>query len=1673
MKVKVTGGVKMLKTESPLRELLKYLSFRGKTKKLLALTLMIGMVLSMTAGYMPAYAEETTHTEEITGETAFNEETTDTEETSYMEETSYAEEMSLTDNGGYCEHHQAHTDACGYAEAVEGQACTHVHDENCGYVEAAGEIPCDMDCVDLDGDGVIDHAEECAYAPAVEGQECTHVHDEDCGYVEAVEGSPCSYAENGCPWCIVSWSWVDEMAVLTEVDGVWGLGLPGVSQDNLLTQENLAELLPVQISAVADNGDSLLLDITWDLSSIPEEGIYSGDYTLTAALTDSDYSLTADAAELSITLQLGGAEVYTELPSELKFPDNIVNGVSPNGTVINLFDYWITSQTAADNSNGSGFGFINSGINKDHTLLFGKGLNGADYKNGNNYVLGQWNVWTGNASPYTGIVQNELVDGYPKLNNINTDVWYLHSDFKNRDGKESLAYLFDPDMNVDGKASYEDVKGLLQVDSNGYYYYNSQENYAVYYQNTNSFALYDSPGVLKGGNSPNGQFFPFNAATSEPKNGYMNNSPSTDKSINHYFGLTMSTRFIQQYGGYTDDDDNKKKPVTYEFSGDDDVWIFIDGTLVADLGGNHNASSVVINFATGVISINGTAQSQTLGEILGTGTNTLPDNTYHTLDFFYLERGNVDSNMKLKYNLVTIPESSLIKIDQIGDPVAGAVFALYAATNPDESIATGTTDRNGEFVFLDENDYPITIQQLYDLYGDKKDDNGNNLILRETSTPSGYRTNGDIGLYFWRAEKTNEVLILSNSIWDRGAYAMSKVTTTTPNVIRLLDGNGSLNRTITLVGENPVDSPLMFAVVFQKQGDEWCPVYGDPINGWTVADNGSWNNVLEAATNNPYIFQLASSGAYQVEISNLPGDVKKYYHFVLNEENEEYSVGYFYTEAATINDATQNNTWRIDADPSGNYSNYALERVFSIDLYVSNIKNYLLVQKVDDTGTTVNGAVFSLYEAKDVTVNGDAVTVNEGAVAYDTLTTADITGLLEMKGGGIFPTDGKIIANGEYYLFESSTPDGYRLNDTAVHIVVDNTGVYADAGTANDGVSVLRGVGSIMKSMVQFAADDKVDTTLNGIKAAAASSVSFNEYQKDGSFTVSGEGIDWDGDNILHLQYANDNGLLDYGLYDKKNEGTLDTLTICTEEGWSKLLIRQCYQHDENTDITTKQDLEDADITNLFSGTVTVRVANDRTGNLSISKTVTGENAPEGQTFQFTVTLTDNGTPVTGTYDTVDEDDRTGSITFNSGGIAGLSLEDGQKITILDLPAGAVYTVEESIQPGYEASVTVTGDNTSQVDADNPARVTGTIPHNTTADEAAAVSYTNAFDGDARIILIGTKTLMGRMLSANEQYSFNLTAGDEPTKKAIEDGAILLPENTTATATGDGTAAAADFAFGQITFKAEGIYTFHITEQLPLGATEENPVSGGIRYDRHTAVVTVTVTKAADSNILTAEATYDNAGAPFEADENETEKAAFTNIYESLIISKTVTGDTGDRDAVFAFQITLKDADGNELTGSYDYMGGVVAGIDGAVSPEDGSLTLENGTASFGLKHGQRITIIGLPADCQYEITEPDAEKNGYTTSVVITVGNAAGTEETSYTASGNVTLTDTTTVAFENARSQVPVTGVMLSKLPWIMAIGIILISGLVLFLTEIYSRRRTTRRRGGNGGGGRKHGR
>ena len=131
----------------------------------------------------------------------------------------------------------------------------------------------------------------------------------------------------------------------------------------------------------------------------------------------------------------------------------VTNTVDPSGISLNLFDYWVTSQNAADTDTPLDT-YRSSGINNGHQLkVFSK--SGDDYD-------GTINAWTGNSTPFTGIVNKQLKDGYPVLASGNPCEWFFKTT------EESLSYLFDTTA-VTGKQAFTNVKGLLQIDDNGYY----------------------------------------------------------------------------------------------------------------------------------------------------------------------------------------------------------------------------------------------------------------------------------------------------------------------------------------------------------------------------------------------------------------------------------------------------------------------------------------------------------------------------------------------------------------------------------------------------------------------------------------------------------------------------------------------------------------------------------------------------------------------------------------------------------------------------------------------------------------------------------------------------------------------------------------------------------------------------------------------------------------------------------------------------------------------------------------------------------------------------------------------------------------------------------------------------------------------------------------------------
>ena len=298
------------------------------------------------------------------------------------------------------------------------------------------------------------------------------------------------------------------------------------------------------------------------------------------------------------------------------------------------------------------FNYNTDEINAGHSLKFSNGKDG---------VKEDYNRYRGPADLSTGIMQKKLgQDSYPIVD---------------KDNKESSSYLFSTKEGT-GKEFYSDANYLFKQDADGYYEYDSTKNFAQFNKNTKEFTVYKVPGSSKDPidlqqGSKHGSFFPFNTLGDDK---YWGIPQISEKSPDFHFGMTMSAKFIQPKDGKINGNN-----MVFEFSGDDDVWVYIDGVLVLDIGGIHNEVLGSINFADGTVKVgsnintnlkklfnDANANANIKGDFVS-GKSIFKDYTAHTINFYYLERGKGDSNCKLKFNLPTVPKKSVTVEKQLSN----------------------------------------------------------------------------------------------------------------------------------------------------------------------------------------------------------------------------------------------------------------------------------------------------------------------------------------------------------------------------------------------------------------------------------------------------------------------------------------------------------------------------------------------------------------------------------------------------------------------------------------------------------------------------------------------------------------------------------------------------------------------------------------------------------------------------------------------------------------------------------------------------------------------------------------------------------------------------------------------------------------------------------------------
>lgn len=1142
------------------------------------------------------------------------------------------------------------------------------------------------------------------------------------------------------------------------------------------------------------------------------------------------------------------ASFFLPLRAEAAISDHTVPTISPSGTTINLFDYWVNPDNHLSVSG-------NGGINASHRFQFNDGQGDAPL-----------NHWTGNTNPQPGIVSNTLSDGYPQLSGTY--------------GGDSLRYLFDSSAQT-GKTSHFGVTGLLKV-QDGYYVYDSSENYAAYNADKNAFDVYDTWGIDKVGDSSHrGQFFPFDAADKvfkEESGRLVQNDITADNAgnhVNHHFGLSMSTRFVQPNGGLTND----KKDMTFEFAGDDDVWVFIDDVLVGDIGGIHSRASLSINFHTGDIKVNdksdGTLLSKYQAAKKGTSGfdgNTFKDGTNHTLKFFYLERGATDSNMELKFNLVTVPESDIIKFDQDGKFVQGAEFKLYK-TDKDfktvgELIGSGTTDEAGHLTLT--NDVDNGVINFDDLYN-KDHDNNKYYLLKETFVPEGYSsslaaTGGSMQLEYVPASAENGAggVIINRGgmdagsvVWKTGAFAAAKEVITAPSTV--YKANNDLTKSDKTVN---LDSGILFAVVLKrdksagtgiKDPSNWYAVSGDPSTGagYTLAKEPGMTGAIEAAKKDLHAFTLNTSGQYQVEIQNLPGDISKYYYLLSGDARKdvEYTVAIYHTTASSIGDATPENTVHVYSDDIADGTNF--KRQFATRLLVTNIQNRLFVQKTDTEGKPVDGAKFGLYKSTQVTTDANGKAVLDGDQApYDTLTTRSVANPVKLEGAGVFPStsdSSEPLVKGTYFLKEVSAPNGFLLNDRLIKVIVDDYGVHADAGTVDDGVSTFVGVGSLMKSLGQFGAEGDIDNTLTWIKGQRQTS----DGTLDGNGNLSWNNDAKGGENEVHLKYGANGRVYQYGPTKKDEPYRLET-----ETGWIRMGITQDVSGDANAK-GARADLGDMNLNALFTGATCVRVANEREASLEVMKKVmvpvglTGK-PDAGFTFKFTVPTTAGKTYKAAVFENAGtaSEKQVGKM-FDLENGREQTITADQTIRVYGLAEGDQYAVQEltgadKMPAGYKLTGRKQGDKNLTEEGNS---ISGRIaPQNSggTVAKDNKLVFTNSYSVKSSVTLTGIKAkkkFTGREWTSADSFELCLRAADGT---PMPDGATAAPvagmKQVEKTVT-----SAEEFSFGEIKYEKPGEYTYYIAETTP--AKSDPSWLGGVSYSSAEYKVTVTVKDDGKGNL--------------------------------------------------------------------------------------------------------------------------------------------------------------------------------------------------------------------------------
>ena len=350
----------------------------------------------------------------------------------------------------------------------------------------------------------------------------------------------------------------------------------------------------------------------------------------------------------------------------------------------------------------------------------------------------------------------------------------------------------------------------------GYFQYDSTQTFATLLDPagnvSDTFTVYNELGTVETQTASQGhsQFMPYNDLDTTKISEYTNIKDVFNESLeldnprlgeqlysipksaaNYHFGMEMEASFVQSKDGK----DAWGHDIIFEFAGDDDMWLYVDGELVLDLGGIHSALVGKINYRTGEVQIPSSTSStgnhatpvytdlrtifannyierakaenpdseltddspeviEYLNGIFKEGTSVFKDYTAHTMKMFYMERGAGASNLIMRFNLTTSNEGQLLLSKEISgtdkQDYSGAEFPF-------------------QIYYYNEFDQPVTVKHSADFVDGKTPEQyeGVNFVnYLGTTDPVKYEASyeGYNDVFFIKPGETADIQFPSNTV---------------------------------------------------------------------------------------------------------------------------------------------------------------------------------------------------------------------------------------------------------------------------------------------------------------------------------------------------------------------------------------------------------------------------------------------------------------------------------------------------------------------------------------------------------------------------------------------------------------------------------------------------------------------------------------------------------------------------------------------------------------------------------------------------------------------------------------------------------------------------------------------------------------------------------------------